>query len=60
MVKFLIENGAKVDVYDHSGRSAIDYVNEETHPKIRFMIESKSRKAGQAKNSSNHARTKSF
>jgi hypothetical protein len=59
MVKFLMENGAKVDLYDTQGLSAVDYVGQETNPKIKFMVEAKSRRSAGNKNQG-HVKTNSF
>ena len=58
MVNFLLENGAKADMIDINGKSAIDYIQETTKDKIKFMIEAHSKK----KNFANkpNVRTNSF
>ena len=58
MVKFLLENGAKVDMIDNNGMSAGDFFQENSNPKIKFMIEANSKKKNtQVKG---HVKTNSF
>lgn len=58
MVKFLFENGAKADTIDYSGRAANDYFTEITCDKIRYMVETRSKKRLAPK--TQHGRTNSF
>ena len=55
MVKFLIENGGKVDMIDNTGRTAIEYADED-NKKVRLLLEANSRR----KKDTVHVRTNSF
>lgn len=58
MVKFLLENGAKADMIDNNGNSALNYTQEDTNDKIKFMLQANSKK--KPENSKSHIRTNSF
>ena len=44
MVKFLLENSAKAEMIDNNGMTALDYLQEHSDVKIKFLIEAHSNK----------------